>query len=245
MIRFRLKRIGRKGQPSYRVVLTKVTSKRDGGFIVELGYYNPRKKEFNYRKGLTDKHLIYWIRKGACFSRATYTLLKHYFRKRIYKNILSFKFFLFLTKKSEKKCRLFGTSSDMSDTLSQTKLFKDSSYDQTVMVKLGKKSSVWKLKKKYSIKFSKIEPTENLFSLAKFLGKSTPLRYVCNNYYNSNTADFLDKSLVKVLYKNGINNIRKLMSSTPKDLPNSLGPVQLRTIARFKYALASNFCLDI
>ena len=42
MIRFRLKRIGRKGQPSYRyrIVLTKSTSKRDGGFIMGLSSYN-------------------------------------------------------------------------------------------------------------------------------------------------------------------------------------------------------------
>jgi small subunit ribosomal protein S16 len=41
MLKMRLKRGGRKGQPSYRIVVMPSTSKRDGRPVYELGYYNP------------------------------------------------------------------------------------------------------------------------------------------------------------------------------------------------------------
>ncbi len=47
MIKLRLKKYGRKGQISYRVVLMTSTTKRDGRAIEELGFYNPRTKEAN------------------------------------------------------------------------------------------------------------------------------------------------------------------------------------------------------
>nr|BBK20587.1 ribosomal protein S16 [Cryptomonas sp. SAG 977-2f] len=47
MIKLRLKKYGRKGQISYRVVLMTSTTKRDGKAIEELGFYNPRTKEAN------------------------------------------------------------------------------------------------------------------------------------------------------------------------------------------------------
>ena len=45
MLKLRLKRGGRKGQPSYRVVIMKSNSRRDGRPIENLGYYNPISKE--------------------------------------------------------------------------------------------------------------------------------------------------------------------------------------------------------
>ena len=45
MIKIRLKKYGRKGQISYRIVLMVSNSKRDGKAIEELGFYNPRTKE--------------------------------------------------------------------------------------------------------------------------------------------------------------------------------------------------------
>ena len=47
MLKLSLKKYGRKGQISYRVVLMTNTSKRDGRAIEELGFYNPRTKETN------------------------------------------------------------------------------------------------------------------------------------------------------------------------------------------------------
>nr|NP_053962.1 ribosomal protein S16 [Porphyra purpurea]P51352.1 RecName: Full=Small ribosomal subunit protein bS16c; AltName: Full=30S ribosomal protein S16, chloroplastic [Porphyra purpurea]AAC08238.1 30S ribosomal protein S16 [Porphyra purpurea] len=41
MVKLRLKRYGRKQQPSYRIVAMDSRSKRDGKAIEELGFYNP------------------------------------------------------------------------------------------------------------------------------------------------------------------------------------------------------------
>ena len=41
MIKIRLKKYGRKGQPCFRIVATSSQMKRDGASIEELGFYNP------------------------------------------------------------------------------------------------------------------------------------------------------------------------------------------------------------
>ena len=46
MLKLRLKLGGRKGQPSYRIVVMESKSRRDGRPIENLGYYNPLSKEF-------------------------------------------------------------------------------------------------------------------------------------------------------------------------------------------------------
>ena len=45
MLKLRLKKYGRKGKPSYRIVATDSRVKRDGKAIEELGFYNPFTKE--------------------------------------------------------------------------------------------------------------------------------------------------------------------------------------------------------
>jgi small subunit ribosomal protein S16 len=45
MLKMRLKRCGRKRQPTYRIVVMEVTTARDGQPVEELGYYNPLTKE--------------------------------------------------------------------------------------------------------------------------------------------------------------------------------------------------------
>lgn len=50
MLKIRLKRCGRKKLPSYRIVLVKSQSRRDGRAIEELGYYNPMNNELVYNK---------------------------------------------------------------------------------------------------------------------------------------------------------------------------------------------------
>ena len=45
MIKLRLKKYGRKGQPCYRIVAMDSRTKRDGASIEELGFYNPLTKE--------------------------------------------------------------------------------------------------------------------------------------------------------------------------------------------------------
>jgi small subunit ribosomal protein S16 len=41
MLRIRLKRVGKKKQPSYRIVVADVRAPRDGAFVEHLGHYNP------------------------------------------------------------------------------------------------------------------------------------------------------------------------------------------------------------
>jgi small subunit ribosomal protein S16 len=45
MIRIRLKKYGKKGQPCYRIVVMDTRVKRDGRSIEELGFYNPISNE--------------------------------------------------------------------------------------------------------------------------------------------------------------------------------------------------------
>ena len=41
MLRIRLRRVGKKKQPSYRIVVADARSPRDGAFVEQVGYYNP------------------------------------------------------------------------------------------------------------------------------------------------------------------------------------------------------------
>lgn len=61
MLRIRLKRIGRKKKPFYRIVLMESLSKRDGKSIIELGYYDPIRKLLNFDK----VNLVKYINLGA------------------------------------------------------------------------------------------------------------------------------------------------------------------------------------
>lgn len=61
MIRIRLKRMGRKKQPHYRVVVCKSDARREGAPIEELGYYDPRHKTLSLDKAKA----LDWIKKGA------------------------------------------------------------------------------------------------------------------------------------------------------------------------------------
>jgi small subunit ribosomal protein S16 len=59
MLKIRLKRIGRKSKPFYRIVLMETLSKRDGKSIAELGYYDPLKKTINFNRIELHKYINY------------------------------------------------------------------------------------------------------------------------------------------------------------------------------------------
>jgi small subunit ribosomal protein S16 len=63
MLKVKLTRIGKKGQPQYRVVVLEARSKRDGAYKAELGYYNPGKNPAEFR--LDQAAYATWISKGA------------------------------------------------------------------------------------------------------------------------------------------------------------------------------------
>ena len=63
MVRIRLKRVGAKNAPVYRIVVTDGRSPRDGRFIEGLGCYQPLKKGENVQVDLD--RATYWLSKGA------------------------------------------------------------------------------------------------------------------------------------------------------------------------------------
>ena len=50
MLKIRLKRVGRKRKPIYKIVLMESLSKRNGKSIADFGYYNPLTKTLNVEK---------------------------------------------------------------------------------------------------------------------------------------------------------------------------------------------------
>ena len=61
MLKIRLKRLGAKKAPSYRIIVINSTTKREGKPIEELGHYNPKTKEMKLNKASAEA----WISKGA------------------------------------------------------------------------------------------------------------------------------------------------------------------------------------
>ena len=60
-VKIRLKRMGAKGRPFYRVVIADSRVARDGKVIDQVGYYNPLDGEIK----LNDEQVIDWLKKGA------------------------------------------------------------------------------------------------------------------------------------------------------------------------------------
>ncbi len=63
MVRIRLRRIGLKGQPTYRVVAADKESPRDGRFLEILGVYNPRTTPATIH--LKEDRVFHWMKNGA------------------------------------------------------------------------------------------------------------------------------------------------------------------------------------
>lgn len=66
MVRIRLRRVGRKKQPSFRLVAADKESPRDGRFIEILGFYNPRTEPATIK--LKEDRIYDWLSKGAQFT---------------------------------------------------------------------------------------------------------------------------------------------------------------------------------
>ena len=63
MVRLRLRRIGLKGQPTYRLVAADKESPRDGRFLEILGVYNPRTNPATIH--LKEDRIFHWMQNGA------------------------------------------------------------------------------------------------------------------------------------------------------------------------------------
>lgn len=61
MLKIRLKRLGCKKAPAYRIIVINSTTKREGKPVQELGHYNPKTKAMKLDKATA----LDWIKKGA------------------------------------------------------------------------------------------------------------------------------------------------------------------------------------
>jgi small subunit ribosomal protein S16 len=75
MVRIRLRRVGARNQPSYRIVVTDRRSPRDGRFIEAIGFYNPRTEPETVT--LDEGRALHWLEKGAQPSEAVERLMKN------------------------------------------------------------------------------------------------------------------------------------------------------------------------
>jgi small subunit ribosomal protein S16 len=74
MVRIRLRRTGKRHQPSYRVVVADLESPRDGRFIENIGFYNPRNDPPTIE--IDVERARYWLSVGAQPSDAAARLLR-------------------------------------------------------------------------------------------------------------------------------------------------------------------------
>ncbi len=75
MLRIRLWRMGKKHQPSYRIVVMDSRSPRDGGYIEQLGLYNPRTEPATVE--LDTEKASEWIKNGAQPSEPVSRMLRN------------------------------------------------------------------------------------------------------------------------------------------------------------------------
>jgi len=72
MLKLRLKRLGKKRFPSYRLVIMESTSRRNGRPVEEVGYYDPMTKNYKFD---TDK-IKKWLSSGVQPTETVLYLLK-------------------------------------------------------------------------------------------------------------------------------------------------------------------------
>jgi small subunit ribosomal protein S16 len=73
MLAIRMRRVGSKKRPFFRVVVAESTAARDGSFVEVLGHYYPRARPA--RVEIKRDRVQYWIEKGAKASNTVRTLM--------------------------------------------------------------------------------------------------------------------------------------------------------------------------
>lgn len=74
MLKIRLKRVGARKQPSYRVVVADSRAARDGRFVEQIGHYNPRTDPATIE--IDEERVVMWLRRGAQPSESVARILK-------------------------------------------------------------------------------------------------------------------------------------------------------------------------
>ncbi|MBQ7017349.1 MAG: 30S ribosomal protein S16 [Firmicutes bacterium] len=74
MVKMRLKRMGSKGAPFYRIVIADARAPRDGRFVEEVGYYDPTKEPSVIK--IDQELATKWLSQGAQPTETVKKLLK-------------------------------------------------------------------------------------------------------------------------------------------------------------------------
>lgn len=74
MVRIRLKRVGLKRQPSYRLVIQDSERSRDGRFLEIVGFYNPRTEPATI--SINEERVYAWMKNGAKPTDSVMSLFK-------------------------------------------------------------------------------------------------------------------------------------------------------------------------
>ena len=74
MVKMRLKRMGSKGAPFYRIVIADARAPRDGRFVEEVGFYDPTKKPSVIK--IDQELATKWLSQGAQPTETVKKLLK-------------------------------------------------------------------------------------------------------------------------------------------------------------------------
>lgn len=73
MLRIRLRRMGARKHPSYRIVVADIRSPRDGAFVENIGNYDPMTNPETVV--IKEERALHWLRQGAQPSTTTARLL--------------------------------------------------------------------------------------------------------------------------------------------------------------------------
>ncbi len=76
MLAIRMRRVGAKKRPFFRMVVTEQRSPRDGAFVEILGHYYPRTRPAKI--DIDRERVSYWISKGARPSNTVRTLIANH-----------------------------------------------------------------------------------------------------------------------------------------------------------------------
>tara|TARA_B100000579_G_scaffold193489_1_gene158119 strand:- start:45 stop:668 length:624 start_codon:yes stop_codon:yes gene_type:complete len=73
--KIRLKRIGRRNRPFYRLIVIDSRKRRDGAAIEQVGWYNPIDAKNSYE--INNERILHWLGEGAIPSNAVKKIMKN------------------------------------------------------------------------------------------------------------------------------------------------------------------------
>jgi len=76
LVKIRMKRMGRRHRPFYRISAMDSRSQRDGRVIEELGYYDPIAKDPAKQLKISAERIRYWLEHGAQTSETVGDILR-------------------------------------------------------------------------------------------------------------------------------------------------------------------------